>query len=787
MSRLTAILIVAAVLAASTGTFAQTWKFTLPEGTLAFNFGNLVIPELKNVMSKTTYSDEQGYGWVSTEGLSLGGGKWPDPLTGTYVGTLSSKEFQFRAKVPDGDYLVWLSAGKVIRPDLKERRFLLKLNDKVLFDETPTDEELAGEQYLFRFMRTQYSEKPDGLWKRYIDVMYPSTTLALKVTGGEVRLSAANHFLSTLILVPAAKKAEFDALVADVTRKRIDSFEKSCPRPEQTKPEKPEGAGDFILFVPEPGTQVWPWTAPTDDERKFKGLDAAGAPGQHVLMRLAVTPFADLGKCSLVLSDLKGPGTIGTAAVQGHYKNYRYGRKQVSEMALVPELTLDVESGLTQEFWLWMKVPDDARPGRYTATFAFKPEKAAPVPVPVTFEVYPFKLEPTLPVAYGFWGTGWTAPFLSDDVKRKVMRDRLEWLRETGFTSITLGGPWVKRLKPEDGTVELQIDPMLFELAKETGLAAHPHQPLLHAGIMASVGRRIGSLLPGGRGVYNNPGVELKQPEFRKYFLDACRQYRAFIDKMGLPVVVTSVDEPRERRINSWNRNFDDTVAYCDMMREAGLKVCVNPMRDTDHYVNKDYLPFIDHVDVLSTHAWEQSKKFMRQTLEKKKVLWLFNCGKDRYSWGFYNWRAGSNGRWEWHFCWPRNRAEGGYPGREWQNPFTGLHGLASAAPYTTRKGGILYQSAFLDIADGITDYAYIYTLEEALKKPYATQKAKTAGEAKAFLTALKRAMPEFPKVKGLGPGADGSAVGMGIEDEAKTHVDAWRRTIAGYLKELKK
>ena len=90
-----------------------------------------------------------------------------------------------------------------------------------------------------------------------------------------------------------------------------------------------------------------------------------------------------------------------------------------------------------------------------------------------------------------------------------------------------------------------------------------------------------------------------------------------------------------------------------------------------------------------------------------------------------------------------------------------------------------------LCMAEGINDYAYVYTLEQALASDAAKKHPATAGKAKAFLTALRRAMPEFPKLKGLASESDGAAVGMGVEDEARFMVNTWRKTIAGFLKEL--
>jgi hypothetical protein len=173
----------------------------------------------------------------------------------------------------------------------------------------------------------------------------------------------------------------------------------------------------------------------------------------------------------------------------------------------------------------------------------------------------------------------------------------------------------------------------------------------------------------------------------------------------------------------------------------------------------------------------------MRGTLEAKKTLWLFNCGRDRYSYGFYNWRWKSRGRWEWQFMEAGDGAVGGYPGREWYNPFTEQHSCTNCAPVATAKGGLLYQAHFFHLSEGITDAAYLFTLEETLK----TARGPKADEARAYLAALERAMPEFPQVKGLASAADGPKVGLGIEDDARLKVDEWRRAVAGFLKELRK
>ena len=653
-------------------------------------------------------------------------------------------------------------------------------------------------------MWTQYSEKPHALWLHYIDRMYPAEMQAVKVTDGTLTVEAAGCFVSALVVFPAAKKAEFDKWAEALRTRRIAQFEqglqdairKSAKKDEKpwapVRPEPKPGDGDAVLYVPRDPVALDPWTGPSDEERKATKIVAAGAPGQKVVMVLAVTPGADLGKSALELADLAGPGTIPAARIQGYYRNYRFNGKDygqaegsmtkfMPEMGLLPTLSLELEKGVTFSWWLRLDVPADAKAGAYKATFTLKCEGGKSFPVPVELEVYPFKLEPVVPVSYGFWGTVGTIPeFLPDAVKKQITRDRLASMVDLGLTATCVDVFKVKALKPP-ASVELDGDLEFLQMVKESGMGRHPEQAQLVPNIMASMGRRSrcacrAGARPSGRTPAWNSSARGSRATSRMP-----RQYREAFLKAGLPVAINAVDEPREYRINSWNRNFVDTLRYCDLLHEVGgIRVCCNPMADTTH--GKDYTPLIGHVDILSTHAWDKSAKLMRGTLEAKKTLWLFNCGRDRYSYGFYNWRWKSRGRWEWQFMEAGDGAVGGYPGREWYNPFTEQHSCTNCAPHAAVKGGLLYQAHFFHLSEGITDAAYLYTLEETLK----TARGPKADEARAYLAALERAMPEFPQIKGLASAADGPKVGMGIEDDARLKVDEWRRAVAGFLKELR-
>ena len=758
----------------------------LPAGALAYKFGGAGAKAsgFTVVAPDTIFPGPANCGFVEPKKLKAGGAGWPDGLSGTFVLPPEDGRLEFRARVPDGEYFVWLCGGPVIRKEFAGRHYFLRAGGETLFDDLPAPYQYYSRKYLYRFLDTRYSEKPHALWENYIDRMYPVHTTRVQVADGVFTLEAENFFVSALVLVPASAKDEFDKF-ADTTRTlRIEAFERTLRPPPGKKPQPQAGDGPFLVYEPDFAAEIKPWTGPTAEERKHTSLKAAGARGQTVTLRLAVVPFADLGKCTLEAPALKGPAEIPADRVAVYSQSYRYDGDNLSEMALMPSASLDVEQGVTQCFWMTLDVPDKAEAGVYKGEVTFRPGKGDAVRVPLEFEVYPFALEPVLPVSYGMYYDPRREPGLAPEVQRRLVKEQLQWMRKIGFTAVQVGPATVTGLG-KGGTVQLEFDTTLYDLAREAGMGRHPKQYLM--GEALDVGRGIGHRLigeDGGLKIDRNPGLELRQPGFAEYFVNAMRQERDFIRRVGMPVALEVSDEPREAP-NPWNRNLADSIAYGDLMREAGVVSFITPMGDTES--GKDYTALVDHVDIISTHAWKGSAGLIARTRDKGKTLWLYNTGMDRFSWGFYNWRARSEGRWEWHFCWPDDSARGGYPGREWYNPFTGVHGFAPYAPPADHPGGMLFQSKYLDVMEGVNDYAYLVTLDEAVRAAGGDPKrADAATEAKAFLAALDRAIPELPGAKGLLNEGDGALVGMGVDDDARLQAPHWRETMAGLLKKLK-
>jgi len=148
-------------------------------------------------------------GFSKKEDLEDCGKRWPDPLTGTGVYSPSGKPFAFDVALADGEYLVWLAAGQVLQPEIKNPRFLLKVGNQTIVDAKPSLNELYSDKYMFRFMNTPYSQRENSQWVDFIDRMYPTHEVKVVVTGGKLPIEACNYELSSLIVLPAKDQTAF--------------------------------------------------------------------------------------------------------------------------------------------------------------------------------------------------------------------------------------------------------------------------------------------------------------------------------------------------------------------------------------------------------------------------------------------------------------------------------------------------------------------------------------------------------------------------------------------------
>ena len=362
-----------------------------------------------------------------------------------------------------------MCGGPIIYKEWEERHYLLRAGGEALFDDLPAPYQYYSRKYLYRFLDTRYSEKPHALWTNYIDRMYPVYTTRVKVADGVFTLEAENCFVSAVVLVPASAKDDFDKF-ADAARQAADGSVREDAAA-AGRQEAAAAARRRPLFHLR--------TRRRDGSAALDGSDGCGAgtaqagvaargraPGQTVTLRLAVVPFADLGRCEVSV----GPGGMEAEPQRPgepdavYFQGYRYDGENLSEMALYPSASWEFERGVTQCVWLVLNIPKDKKPGPYGCLVTFRPEKGEAVQLDLNLEVYPFTPEPVLPVSFGMYYSPREEPGLAPEVQRKLVKEQFQWMRKIGFTAVQVGPATVTGLGMGE-KVQLQFDTTLYDLA----------------------------------------------------------------------------------------------------------------------------------------------------------------------------------------------------------------------------------------------------------------------------------------------------------------------------------
>ena len=320
-------------------------------------------------------------------------------------------------------------------------------------------------------------EKPHALWMNYIDRMYPVHTTHVKVADGVFTLEAENFFVSAVVLVPASAKDDFDKFADTARRLRIEAFEKTLRPLPGKKPQAQPGDGPLPRLRAGRRDGGRPWTGPTAEERERHELAARGRRAGQA------------GDAAAGGRPLRGPRQSGAGGFRGrrgldgsapagdrttvYFQGYRYDGDTLSRDGVDARRTLDMRAGrhavLLADAGHSAK---DQKPGNYGCRDV-PPEKGEAVQLDLDLEVYPFTLEPVLPVSFGMYYHPRREPGLAPEVQRRLVKEQFQWMRQIGFTAVQVGPATVTGLG-KSGTVQLQFDTTLYDLAREAGMGRHP-------------------------------------------------------------------------------------------------------------------------------------------------------------------------------------------------------------------------------------------------------------------------------------------------------------------------
>jgi len=741
------------------------------EGLFRFDFGPdkaPVFPGFQAVNPKTAYEDGQGFGWAGAEGVQASRQGWPDALAGDSVhgNTYERWEFPFALKVPNGTYRLWLIARNVDQNGMPTRSWRVLAEGKPIVDEVMTPERFYSREVLYRWLDTEYRFGMDA-WATYIEPRFAPRTAEVTVSDGRLDLVFDTCAVSALIVYPAAKEAELAPLLAQLEKDREKEFYdqyyyEQLPEPERPVAEALKGHEDehAVIFTPHYLRPIHPRSVPLEGEID-RPIKLWAAPGETEPATVAIMARQDLAN---VRVEVVGVTSLGPAPEPKVFLVKAMPRRAGSGIftprgeALVPATPVDIERGMTRQYWITFSVPEDAHPQPYQyLLFVFYTAEGREVrgTVPVTFEVLPLKLAAAQDTDVSF---GW---YYSNPAGLNYFYDRFEgmkaqWAEELrremadlvahGCTAIQLPAPTIPTVNP-DGTIEVDFSNLApwAEAMRASGMG------LVHRSQMNILGLANYRLM--------RAGLKEFSPEFNRAYKELIAQIVAWSEREKVPLVIWAVDEPREQLINPWNRNLADTIKYLKLISQVpGARSTVTPMGDAQDGV--DYMPMVAEMDIIQTHPWERSAKMIAYAQEHEKpALWTYNAGIDRLSFGFGVWRLGAKGRWQWHYQWHT------FP----FDPFDRGWGVVYASP-----DGPLSTVAYEWTREGIDDYRYLYTLEQEVERAGPGDEALVT-QARRLLEEIRRQVPPWP-TEGLETGEE---VGLAYGGPLNAKLDGWRRALA--------
>ena len=715
-------------------------------------------PGFQAVDETTAYSVGKGYGWLAsdggaaklaTNGKSINGlvGKTngstrspirPDSLSGDDLQT-RNKGIQFVCDIPNGAYKVILAVKGYGRRDYPtpDESWSISAEGEEELSFKMTQEKMLSDEHLYRWWDTQFDPSRDA-WETYIKPLDRVREFDVEVEDGTLNLAMENTLIKYLVVSPVellgAVRQELER-VESGRRESFYTFVYKYRELADRNPEPPKSPFGYALFSRHYAAAVNPRSKPIPTELDPTVLELSAAPGEYEPVTFTLFPQETISEVVVTATDLKSAaGTIPAGNVKVRLLRWRpVLSRETGHYGPYPDCVLpihktDLQPGLNKRFWVTIRVPAKAEAGAYAGKILIAARGKETQEINLTCNVLPIKLA-SLPDSHS-WSYYTIAPQvlgLSHEYRKQLALEMCEELKKHSMNSIQIPEPGIKNM---ESAIDFDLDFTDFDLVMEAAIKAGlTGEKQLYTGSVASYTFRSKA-----KGEFNeqyNTGMK----KYLQGIVDHCQE------KGWETPVAWAVDEPREKHLNPWNRDLVDTLKTTRLAAQVkGLKVSVTPMADLQDGV--DYLPMLKTLDVLQTHAWQRSERFIAQARKEKIPWWSFNSGSSRYSWGVQNYVLDAVGRWQWHYNFTSFVR---YP----HNPLAlrSVHLVVYPSPK-----GLIPAVKFEIAREGTDDYRYLLTLERELKSSTADKGVKA--EARALIAEIKSLAPW------AGEGVGGAGVG---------------------------
>ena len=684
------------------------------EGLLAFDFqvdsSMPLMDGFTPVYPSSGYTEMKGFGFKDAK-IEAGNAMFnnlmqPDPLYQDFV-CINSGEFVM--DVPNGKYHVILNVNRPSGFWGDTQRFTkrtISAQGKPVVTEVM--DEAAFKKKFFKFYGLE-DLPSDNTFDRYVK-SYDEKVFDAEVTDGQLRIGFEGDHdacdLSAMIVYPLDKAEQGQKFLSWVEKKRRFHFDNNSkrsvhlPTGDGLAPSDADKKNGYVAFARAVMVPVFYNDTPFKSELG-KPVTADAFAGEYAPMTVGICPLQDLGKVTVTVGDLAGPGgAVPASAIDVGYVSYRLARVTgdgtvytSNPRYVMPTNTVDMPKDTVRRFWITAKVPADAKSGVYKGKLTIKAEKGAASEMPVELRVRAGSLD-AVDIPAGPWG--YQVPFV-DDMKS------LKKIREYGFTMFS-SGPVVGYHGFKDGkpVFDFTAADKLMATAKELGF-----QAVMFYGSMV-----------GGINAYEQDLGQMNAAGFKDYseFVKAVYTdiQKHAVEKEWITYHVNLGDEPSGDAVvksavnaEAYHKAFPKGPPFF-----SAATSLEDPAKDPDHVRLVKGLPISD----LNGH-----NEAVVKMLQDAGNQWAFYNGGCRWTFGDYMYKAakqfGMKFRIDWH--WNVTMGDPYYPLDSREDEY----GWCNSSP----QGELIPALDFELRREGLGDYRRLITLARLAKEKAGTPAAQAA------------------------------------------------------------
>ena len=634
-------------------------KESRPEGILAFDFGpesQAIAPGFAPITWTTVFGKDGAKAGLRHAQWSPNAARDDTFPTRLYQDYVVLQDIEFIAEVPvkDGKYGVWVmfaDLGYWGGEQAQFRKRWIESEGKQLWSEEHS--EFGPADYLFKFEKTE--PKPgESIWDLYMADLFKAKRFEASASDGKLSLNFHADGVSAckvaaIIIYPESIKADAEKWIAEVEARNRKEFESRAvsmgPKPNGEAPQK------LTLGFPSLEQDVSFYDPPGKPEGK---LACVAARGQRISTTFAIQAPKDAsGAITLSATDLAG--AAGADKISASQIDLRYVQHALhrgfndiaytigpESLRKIAGADLKLIGGLTRQFWITVHVPPDAKPGSYTGELTLN-AGTVEQKLPLSIEVLDLALdEPDFSMA--FYGTALPSG-LPEARRKNAMRELCTIQKENGMNCISGGPPVMFSGFGADGAPQLDFAECdeFMKTVRECGFT----RPFVAYGGPGMVQGLHDSYVIGELGHSWEKKTGKPFGEILKIVWGAVKTHAEQAN--WLPIDYEFADEPRVA---------ETALRMLELMklyREAVPYVRIGGSYSVNWSETKD--PFNAAVrDIFKTLVWsalnDHSEADFSHAKELGRELTIYNQGKDRYSFGAFQWaemHKGVRGRAEWH------------------------------------------------------------------------------------------------------------------------------------------